>query len=38
MVARTLWMRGLVRADEVPGAIPEAAFVDDPRGGRSRAV
>ena len=38
MVARTLWMRGLVRADEVPGTIPEAALLDDPRGGRSRAV
>ena len=38
MVARTLWMRGVVRADEVPGAIPERALVDDPRGGRSRTL
>ena len=36
MVARTLWMRGVVRADEVPGAIPERALVEDPRGGRAR--
>jgi len=38
MVARTLWMRGVVRADEVPGSIPERALVDDPRGGRSRTA
>lgn len=36
MVARTLWMRGLLRADEVPGAIPEQALIEDPRGGRAR--
>jgi DTW domain-containing protein len=38
MVARTLWMRGVVRAEDVPGAIPERALVDDPRGGRSANV
>lgn len=38
MVARTLWMRGVVRAEEVPGAIPERALVDDPRGGRARTL
>jgi DTW domain-containing protein len=38
MVARTLWRRGVVRAEEVPGAIPERALVDDPRGGRSRSA
>jgi DTW domain-containing protein YfiP len=38
MVARTLWMRGMLRPEEVPGAIPERALVDDPRGGRAKAA
>ena len=38
MVERTLWMRGLVRTEEVPGSIPERALLDDPRGGRPRTL
>jgi DTW domain-containing protein len=34
MVDRTLWLRGALRDDEVEGGIPEAARLDDPRGGR----
>jgi DTW domain-containing protein YfiP len=37
MVERTLWLRGSVRSDQVPGSIPEAALADDPRGRARRA-
>ncbi|MGZ3438571.1 MAG: tRNA-uridine aminocarboxypropyltransferase [Polyangia bacterium] len=33
MVERTLWLRGTLRAEDVPGSIPERALVEDPRGG-----
>ena len=36
MVGRTLWFRGKLSADEVPGGIPTAALADDPRGTATR--
>jgi DTW domain-containing protein YfiP len=38
MVDRTLWMRGAIATERVTGGIPEAALLDDPRGGPRRTA